>query len=135
MLEKEEMKHLLLSFFYFLSSFGFPRQNFLRCFSLFWNKCTDSSKCGCRTSSVLEMFNVLGHWSWSSKEHHGVRVFWNRMSAATDYLAWHCKPAVVCGLKAVILSTKVMPVLVSSVVQSGQVHVAKNCCWPEEHKI
>lgn len=47
------------------------------------------------------------------------------MSAAADYLAWNCKPAVVCGLKAVILTTKVMPVLVRSAVQWEQVHVVK----------
>lgn len=50
---------------------------------------------------------------------------WNQMSAATDCLVWHCKPAVVCGLKPIILSTKVMSVLLSSAVQWEQVHVVK----------
>lgn len=124
---EQEVKHLLFSFFYFCPGLIFPRENFLRCFSLLWNKYTGSYKHGSRVSSVLEMFNVLGHWSWSSKEHHGVRVFWvwNQMSATTFYSAWHCKPAVVCGLKAGILSTKVMTVLLSSAVQWEQVHVVK----------
>lgn len=47
------------------------------------------------------------------------------MSAARGYLAWHCKPAVVCGLKPKISSTKVMSVLVSSAVQGEQVRVVK----------